>query len=152
MENGSVRRFAMNRKCAAGTGAFIEELAHRLELPLEGLTQLAQKHDKQLVLNSFCTVFAVQEMVRVLVSGERVENLIYALYCSVVKRVLEMVPITTDQVIFSGGVMEHHSLLFHLFQEKLNGKKLKIAKYAQFCGALGAARFGLEKLKGESKG
>ena len=41
VRDGRVGQFIINRKCAAGTGAFIEELAHRLEVPLEDLTDLA---------------------------------------------------------------------------------------------------------------
>ncbi len=143
--DGRVDQFVINRKCAAGTGAYIEELAHRLEVPLSEMTQLAQAHDKELTLNSYCTVFSGQEVIKVLMTGERVENLIYALYRSVVKRVLEMTSITTDTVVFSGGVMNHHPMLVTLFAEKLNDKELIVAPETQFCGALGAAFFGLKE-------
>jgi (R)-2-hydroxyacyl-CoA dehydratese activating ATPase len=138
-----VEQFVINRKCAAGTGAFIEELAHRLELKIEDLTELSQKHDKKVMLNSYCTVFAGQEVIRILMNGEKVENLIYSLYQSVVKRVLEMATITTDTLVFSGGVLTYHSVLIDLFKEKFPNKKLLLAPDAQYCGAIGAALFGM---------
>jgi len=52
----------MNRKCAAGTGAFLEEIALRLDLPLEKLNGLAEQSTKDVTLGSFCTVFAATEI------------------------------------------------------------------------------------------
>jgi predicted CoA-substrate-specific enzyme activase len=138
-----VDQFAINRKCAAGTGAFIEELAHRLEVPMDKMTELANKHDKEFMLNSYCTVFSGQEVIKTLMNGERIENLIYALYLSVVKRVLEMTVVTTDVVVFSGGVIAHHPLLVELFGKKLENKKMLLAPETQYCGALGAALHGI---------
>lgn len=143
IKNSEVDNFVINRKCAAGTGAYIEELANRLEISISKLPELDKGHDKPVVLNSYCTVFAGQEVIKILMHGERVENLIHALYESVIKRVLEMTAITTNIVIFSGGVMQYHSPLLPLFQSKLPGKKLSLASNAQFCGALGAALFKL---------
>jgi len=134
-----VDQFVINRKCAAGTGAYIEELAHRLEVPMDRLPGLARQHDSDLTLNSYCTVFSGQEVIKLLMHGERVENLIQALYRSVVKRVLEMTAIDTDTLVFSGGVLEHHPVLVPLFIEQFERIETIMAPNAQFCGALGAA-------------
>jgi (R)-2-hydroxyacyl-CoA dehydratese activating ATPase len=143
IQANKVDEFAMNRKCAAGTGAFIEELAHRLEVPMSEMTVLAKQHDKEFMLNSYCTVFSGQEVIKTLMNGERIENLIYALYLSVVKRVLEMTVVDTEIVAFSGGVIAHHPLLVELFGKKLGTKKMILAPETQFCGALGAALHGM---------
>ncbi|MDE3071116.1 MAG: hypothetical protein KGJ63_00125 [Pseudomonadota bacterium] len=142
---GRVEKFAINRKCAAGTGSFIEELAHRLEVPMHELPRLAAGHDKDLTLNSYCTVFSGQEVIKLLMQGERVENLIHAMYRSVVKRVLEMTAIDTDTLVFSGGVMNHHPILMPLFAERFGTVRTILAPNAQFCGALGAAIHGLNE-------
>jgi len=144
VKDGAIFKFVLNRKCAAGTGAFIEELAHRLDINLQDLPNIAQGSDKKITLNSFCTVFAVSEMIKVLVSGEKLENLVKALYDSVVRRILEMGSIETDLVVFSGGVLNYHSqILKAIFEEKLQGKQFSLAPNTQFCGALGAALFGI---------
>lgn len=140
-----VEQFAINRKCAAGTGAYIEELAHRLQVPMQELPRLAAGHDKDLTLNSYCTVFSGQEVIKLLMHGERVENLIHALYRSVVKRVLEMTAIDTDTLVFSGGVMSHHPILVPLFAERFEAVRAILAPNAQFCGALGAAIHGINE-------
>lgn len=146
VDHSKVDQFVINRKCAAGTGAYIEELGHRLEVPLSDMTALAGDNDKELSLNSFCTVFSGQEVIKVLMNGERIENIIYALYSSVVKRVMEMTSITTDIVAFSGGVLNFHPKLFEMFTEKLTeaNPKMKtlLAPNAQYCGAIGAAVHG----------
>jgi len=142
-----VDQFAINRKCAAGTGAYIEELAHRLEVPMDRLPGLARQHDSDLTLNSYCTVFSGQEVIKLLMHGERVENLIQALYRSVVKRVLEMTAIDTDTLVFSGGVLEHHEILVPLFAERFERIETIMAPNAQFCGALGAAVHAMKETK-----
>lgn len=146
VKNGDVAHFVINRKCAAGTGSFIEELAHRLEIKLEDMTALEKKHDANIPLNSYCTVFAGQEVIKVLMNGEKVENLIHALYESVVKRITEMTGISTELVVFSGGVLAYHPALHEIFQKKLGGKKFLLAPESQFCGALGAAIHGISHL------
>ena len=109
------------------------------------LPRLAAAHDKDLTHNSYCTVFSGQEVIKLLMQGERVENLIHAMYRSVVKRVLEMTPIDTDTLVFSGGVMSHHSILMPLFAERFDAVRTLLAPNAQFCGALGAAIHGLNE-------
>ncbi len=141
VHDGRVGQFVINRKCAAGTGAFIEELAHRLEVRLEDLTDLARAYDKEMTLNSYCTVFSGQEVIKILMHGERLENLIHALYASVVQRILEMTNITTETVVFSGGVMNYNPVLLDLFQHKLPDNKTQLVENAQYCGAYGAALF-----------
>jgi len=143
VQDGRIGQFVINRKCAAGTGAFIEELAHRLEVRLEDLTDLARAHDKKMTLNSYCTVFSGQEVIKILMQGERLENLIQALYASVVQRVLEMTNITTETVVFSGGVMNYNPVLIDLFQHALPDNKTYLIENAQYCGAYGAALFAL---------
>jgi predicted CoA-substrate-specific enzyme activase len=141
VHDGRVGQFVINRKCAAGTGAFIEELAHRLEVKLEDLTELARAHDKDMTLNSYCTVFSGQEVIKILMHGERLENLIQALYASVVQRILEMTNISTDKIVFSGGVMNYHPVLIDLFQKALPDHTTHLVDHAQYCGAYGAALF-----------
>ena len=60
--SGRRTNFKMNRKCAAGTGAFLEEIATRLDLEVGDLEQYARGADKQFTLGSFCTVFAKTEI------------------------------------------------------------------------------------------
>lgn len=142
VSKSEISNFMINRKCAAGTGAYIEELAHRLQIPLEKMTEIERKHDKDLTLNSYCTVFAGQEVIRILMEGEKIENLIHALYQSVVKRVFEMAVINTQTIIFSGGVLSYHEALRDIFAKKIKkDQNIMLVPLAQFCGAIGAAAY-----------
>ena len=120
----------------------------RIEVPMQSLPALAAAHDQELTLNSYCTVFSGQEVIKLLMHGERVENLVHALYRSVVKRVLEMTAIDTPTLVFSGGVMAHHQNLMPLFGERFErGVHTILAPNAQFCGAIGAAIHGYNEEK-----
>ncbi len=61
--------FKMNRKCAAGTGSFLEEIAYRLDLKLSDLNGLAERSTKEVALGSFCTVFAATEVLEKILRG-----------------------------------------------------------------------------------
>ena len=56
-EKGQTIDFKMNRKCAAGTGTFIEEIAIKTAIPLDKLDELARKSQKKVKIGSYCTVF-----------------------------------------------------------------------------------------------
>ena len=101
------------------------------------------------MLNSYCTVFSGQEVIKTLMNGERIENLIYALYLSVVKRVLEMTGVDTDVVAFSGGVVAHHPMVVQLLESAL-GRHVIVPPHPQEMGAFGAALVAREGARVES--
>jgi predicted CoA-substrate-specific enzyme activase len=135
--------FKMNRKCAAGTGAFIEEIALRLHLPVAELNGLAESSTKEVSLGSFCTVFAATEILSKIRAGEKVEDIVKGAFRSVVKRVLEMDSVSGTLVI-TGGVIAHNPYLAELIEESF-GKEVLVPKDPQLIGALGAALFALEE-------
>ncbi len=129
--------FKMNRKCAAGTGAFLEEIALRLDMELEELEGLASDADHVIPLNSFCTVFASTEILAHLRRGEPLSALVRGAFASVVNRVAEMDRLD-GEVIVTGGVVAHNPTIAALFAEKL-GSEVQVPPAPQFTGALGAA-------------
>jgi predicted CoA-substrate-specific enzyme activase len=135
--------FKMNRKCAAGTGAFLEEIAHRLGLPLAGLSGLAERSTKDVALGSFCTVFAATEILEKIRAGERVEDIVKGAFRSVVKRILEM-DVVEGAMVLTGGVVAHHPCFKPLMEEAF-GKPALVPPDPQHVGAFGAALFALEK-------
>ena len=140
--------FKMNRKCAAGTGAFIEEIAYRLDLPLADLNGLAERSTKDVTLGSFCTVFAATEVLEKIRSGHRVEDIVKGAFHSVVKRVVEMDAID-GALVLTGGVVAHNPLLAQLIGEAFKTTAF-VPPEPQYIGALGAALFALER-KGEGR-
>ncbi len=73
---GKILGFKMNRKCAAGTGSFLEEIAYKLNIQLNEMNKLASKSDKETSLSSFCTVFASTEILTRIKEGEKVEDMV----------------------------------------------------------------------------
>lgn len=141
-EQGHRTSFKMNRKCAAGTGAFLEEIAYRLDLAPDQLNALAGRSTSEVSLGSFCTVFAATEILERIRAGVRVEDIVKGAFRSVVKRLLEMDTIDGDLVL-TGGVAAHNPVLVTLVEE-LFGRPVLVPPEAQFIGAFGAALFAAE--------
>ena len=136
-DSGARRRFKMNRKCAAGTGAFLEEIAAHLDIPLATLNSLASQATGTLQLGSFCTVFAKTELLKLVAQGAPLPEIAKAAFRSVVKRILEMDPLS-GQVVMTGGVVAHNPVIVELLSEAL-GRAVLVPDHPQYTGALGAA-------------
>lgn len=142
--DGQGRRvhFKMNRKCAAGTGAFLEEIALRLDLPLQDLNGLAEQSTDEVSLGSFCTVFTATEILEKIRAGKRVQDIVKGAFRSVVKRIREMGTVD-GALVMTGGVVAHHPVLVQLAEESL-GAPVLVPPDPQCIGAFGAALFALE--------
>ncbi len=134
---GKRLEFKMNRKCAAGTGAFIEEIALRLNLEVGQLDGLAASTDKPVSLGSFCTVFAKTEILARLREGAPVEGIVRGAFVSVVDRIIEMDPLE-GMVMATGGVVAHNPVIVEVLAARL-GRDVTVPEAPQFTGALGAA-------------
>jgi predicted CoA-substrate-specific enzyme activase len=136
-EQGRRLDFKMNRKCAAGTGAFIEEIALRLDLKLDEMDSLARSTATAERLNSFCTVFAKTEILAMLRRGVPVAAIVRGAFGSVINRIVEM-DVFENDVVLTGGVVAYNPTLGDILSERL-GRRVSIPHHAQFTGALGAA-------------
>ena len=136
-DNGDRRNFKMNRKCAAGTGAFIEEIAGQLDTPLSALNDLARQATGDVELGSFCTVFAKTELLALIAQGTPLPEIAKAAFRSVVKRILEMDPLQ-GRVVMTGGVVAHNPIIVELVSDAL-GRGVLVPDHPQHTGALGAA-------------
>ncbi len=131
--------YKMNRKCAAGTGAFLEEMATRLDIPLSDLDGLARKSTETVKIGSYCTVFSATEVLKYVRQGEKVQDIIKGLFMSVIRRVLEMDALT-EKVVMTGGVVAHNPYLIELFEEQI-GRVIWTPPFPQLAGAIGAALY-----------
>ncbi len=129
--------FTMNRKCAAGTGAFIEEIAYRLDLPLEELNGMAETAAGEVKIGSFCTVFSCTEILGMARRGVPVADIVKGVFRSVVKRVAEMDSLD-GKVVMTGGVVDHNPIVARMMSEQL-GREVAVPPDPQLIGALGAA-------------
>jgi (R)-2-hydroxyacyl-CoA dehydratese activating ATPase len=142
-EKGRRINFKMNRKCAAGTGAFLEEMSLRLNIPIEEMDALARQSGDMVKLGSFCTVFSATEVLENIRQGKKVTDIIKGLFFSVIKRVLEMEALT-ENVVMTGGVVAHNPFLVTMTEEIL-GRKILVPPNPQLTGAIGAALYALEE-------
>lgn len=144
--SGRVANFAMNDKCAAGTGRFLEVISRILEIDLEQLGEISLKCSRMLDISSICTVFAESEVVSLVSEGENVEDIVAALHRSVARRVSELVARVglREAVFFDGGPALNRGLV-KAFEEEL-GVRLIVPDSPQIVTAIGAALFATESL------
>jgi predicted CoA-substrate-specific enzyme activase len=141
-ENGKTIDFKMNRKCAAGTGTFIEEIAVKTGIPLNDLDALARKSTKKVKIGSYCTVFASTEILAHIRAGVKAEDLARGTFDSVIARVLEMIPLA-DTILLCGGVVAWFPIVAEIFREQVTGEVI-VPPHPQLTGAFGAALFARE--------
>jgi predicted CoA-substrate-specific enzyme activase len=137
--------FKMNRKCAAGTGAFLEEMAMRLDIGLEEMDDLARQSENMVKLGSFCTVFSATEVLENIRSGKKLPDIVKGVFFSMIKRVLEMDSLT-EKVVMTGGVVAHNLFLVKMTEEII-GHEILVPEYPQLTGAIGAALYAMASHK-----
>ena len=137
----------MNRKCAAGTGAFLEEMSMRLDIPLEDMDDLASQSKNMVELGSYCTVFSATEVLEKIRQGIMVSDIVKGLFLSVIKRIMEMDSLT-DKVVMTGGVVAHNPFLVKMVEDVIE-REVLVPKFPQLTGAIGAALFALEAVNGK---
>jgi predicted CoA-substrate-specific enzyme activase len=136
--DGSVRDFAMNDRCAAGTGRFLEVVAARLAVGLDRLGRLAHKAKSPAPISSMCVVFAETEIIGLLASGARPADIVAGVQSSIASRVGSMIGRDArPPVIFTGGVAMVPGMAAALSSTLKT--PVHIAHHPQMTGALGAA-------------
>jgi predicted CoA-substrate-specific enzyme activase len=148
-KNGKVMDFAMNDKCAAGTGRFLEVMARTLELDLEDMGPRSLQAKNSVSISSMCTVFAESEVVSRIADGNAIEDIIRGIHNSIADRVIALMKRVgvQEQVTMTGGVAKNVGVVAAL-SSKLD-TKLNIAEEPQIVGALGAALLALEQSQKE---
>lgn len=140
---GRVVDFAMNDKCAAGTGRFLQVMANALGLDVSELADY-ENVEQAATINSMCTVFAESEIIGLLAQGVDKGSIIAGLHLSVGNRVAAMARRLgiSGEVAFTGGVAMNQGVKRSLEQEL--GCAVLVPEVCQFTGALGAALIGLD--------
>jgi predicted CoA-substrate-specific enzyme activase len=145
---GLVYDFAMNDRCAAGTGRFLELVAERLDVELQALGELAGRSQKPAAISSMCAVFAETEIIGLLASGISPEDIAAGVQASVAARVATMAGRNlTPPIIFTGGVAMIPGMAKAL--ESALGRPVSVAPDPQMTGALGAAILASRQLQKE---
>ncbi|MCC7232058.1 MAG: ATPase, partial [Bacteroidia bacterium] len=143
---GKVENFFMNDKCAAGTGAFLTEIAERAGIDIKEMSRLAGHSDYRQELNSFCTVFAKTEIMNWIFEGQPIENLARGIYLSISNRIAKMRFDQNLPVVMMGGVIAYHPYLKTLLDQK-HGFNIIVLDHPQHVVSLGAALMARENYR-----
>jgi len=138
-KTGSVIDFQMNDKCAAGTGRFLEVMAHALEVPIEEIGNMALKSNKPSAISSTCTVFAESEVISLFAKGTPKHDIASGIHKSIARRVAGMAKRIGVEplLVFCGGVAKNVAVKKYL-EAELNFE-IHTPQYPQLTGAIGAA-------------
>ena len=146
--NGNIGNFAMNDKCAAGTGRFLEVMAKVLNADIEDIGPISLNGLEPCQISNTCTVFAESEMVALRAEEENRENILAGIHCAMAHRVAIMGNTVgfKNLIVFTGGVARNVGMRKAL-QDRI-GKEILVPENPQIIGALGAAIIARDRLLG----
>lgn len=137
--NYNVRNFAMNDKCAAGTGKFLEVVAQTLETTIDQVGPLSLESKEPCDINSTCVVFAQSEIISLVARKFDRRDILAGMHLSMAKRIIKMMKKSErggDILMTGGGALNVG--IHRMFENELM-KDVYVAEYPQFNGAIGAA-------------
>ena len=142
--NGKILDFAMNDKCAAGTGRFIEVIADTLGVPLDKVGGLSLQSKNPAMISNICTIWAQQEVAASLAQGVPIFDLLAGVHKSLADRICRMVQRlkVEEEIIVTGGGGKNKGLLKALSEQL--GHEILVPEEPLITGALGAALLGKE--------
>lgn len=145
-KDGTVLNFAMNDKCAAGTGRFFEAMARAFEMDLSEFSKLSLKAKNVIPITAQCTVFAESEVISLVGEGKPMDEIAAGIELSVAKRcfVMSKKAGATDSITLTGGCAKNEGLKAAI-EKVLKLKVIDLPIDPQLMGALGAAEFARQK-------
>ncbi len=138
--NGDVADFAINEKCAAGAGAFIETMGRALEVPLEEMGPLALTSDKVIPMNAQCVIFAESEVVGLIHAKTKVADISKAIHDAMASRIVSMMRRVgvNEKVVMVGGVGRNPGFI-EAIKRELKQDEILVPDEPEFAAAVGAA-------------
>ncbi len=145
-EFAEVKDFAMNDKCAAGTGRFLAAAAQVMGVQLDELGAISAAAKKPLKITNVCTVFVEQEIMMHLAKGCQVEDIVAGVHLAIAGRSMALLRRVglEEEITFTGGVARNIGMVRAL-EERLK-LRLNVARESQHIGAIGAALFSWERV------
>lgn len=148
--DGTVLDFAMNDKCAAGTGRFYEAMANAFEMSLEEFSGLSLRARNVIPITAQCTVFAESEVISLVGEGKPMEEIAAGIQMSVAKRCFVMAKKAgaVDSLALTGGCAKNAGLK-DAIEKVLKIKVIDLEIDPQLMGALGAAEYARQRFLGQ---
>lgn len=149
--DGTVKNFAMNDKCSAGTGRFFEAMARSFEMSLSDFSKLSLSAKNVIPITAQCTVFAESEVITLVGEGKPMDEIAAGIQMSVAKRCFVMAKKAgaVDSITLTGGCAKNDGLKAAI-EHVLKLKVIELKTDPQLMGALGAAEYARQK--GMAKG
>ena len=144
--DGTVKNFAMNDKCAAGTGRFYEAMARSFEMSLPEFSKLSLTAKNVIPITAQCTVFAESEVITLVGEGKPMDEIAAGIQMAVAKRcfVMSKKAGATDSITLTGGCAKNDGLKAAI-ERVLKLKVVDLSTDPQLMGALGAAEYARQK-------
>lgn len=145
-KDGTVKNFAMNDKCSAGTGRFYEAMANAFEISLPDFCKLSLTAKNTIPITAQCTVFAESEVISLIGEGKPMDEIAAGIQLAVAKRCFVMAKKAgaTDSITLTGGCAKNQGLR-KAIERVLKMKVVDLKTDPQLMGALGAAEFARQK-------
>ena len=145
-KDGTVKNFAMNDKCAAGTGRFYEAMARSFEMTLPEFSKLSLTAKNVIPITAQCTVFAESEVITLVGEGKAMDEIAAGIQMAVAKRCFVMAKKAgaTDSITLTGGCAKNDGLK-QAIEHVLKLKVVNLSTDPQLMGALGAAEYARQK-------
>jgi benzoyl-CoA reductase subunit D len=139
-ERGNPVDFAVNDKCAAGAGAFIEAMSRALEIPLEEMGPLANTSDKEILINAQCVIFAESEVIGLIHAKTQKNDISKAIHDAMASRIVSMIRRigVNEEIVMLGGVAYNPGFIKSM-KALLDIENIKIPDDPEFGAAVGAA-------------
>jgi predicted CoA-substrate-specific enzyme activase len=147
-ENGFVDRFAMNDRCASGTGRFFEVLSRALEIDIDQIGAVALRGSDDLEVSSMCATFAETEVISLLAQGAEPADIAASVHRAVAARTLGLLAQVGKRtpIVMTGGVAKNPAAV-HYLSEALD-LPVQVPSDPQISGAFGAALLARDELLG----
>lgn len=143
-EDGTVKKYEVNDKCASGAGVFIEAMARALQIKTEEMGDYSLRHTKEITTNAQCVVFAESEVISLIHRQETKEDIAYGIHVGICNRVASLIRRlgVTDNVTLIGGPGNNKGLAQCM--GKVLGKEIFVPNDTDYVSAVGAAFYALE--------
>ena len=140
----NVSDMRMNGSCAGGTGAFLDEIASVLNVPVEQLNELAAKGECVYDISGRCGVYAKTDIQPLVNQGALKEDLALSSFHAIAKQTIGGLAQGLDiekPVAFEGGPLTFNPELIRVFGERLGLEKedILIPEHPELMVAYGAA-------------
>lgn len=145
-DGGNLVDFAVNEKCAAGAGAFIEAMSRALEVSLEEMGSLCLQSDREIPMNAQCAIFAESEVVGLIHAKTAKPDISKAIHNAMAGRIASLIRRMgiNEDVVMLGGV-GHNPGFVAAMQKELEVEKIHVPDGPEYGAAVGAAIVAVEE-------